>query len=159
MTCDTAFENWGSILFKYFMETARPPTTAHPPARTIQLNFETILEKSTFFIIWRAGGCAVVGGRAVSIKYLKSMESQFLNTVSHVIVAHLDRFLAQFEITFEIASFSSHFQQIGSQLDKNVFNLWVREKCLFSKQNLTLSLPIKFSRQYINTLTVCRRSP
>ena len=92
------------------METARPPTTAHPPARTIQLNFETILEKSTFFIIWRAGGCAVVGGRAVSIKYLKSMEPQFLNTVSHVIVAHLDRFLAQFEITFEIASFSSHFQ-------------------------------------------------
>jgi hypothetical protein len=45
------------------METARPPTTAHPPARTIQLNFKTILEKSTFFIIWRAGGCAVVGGR------------------------------------------------------------------------------------------------
>jgi hypothetical protein len=67
----------------------------------------------------RAGGCAVVGGRAVSIKYLKSMESQFLNTVSHVIVAHLDRFLAQFEITFEIASFSSQFQQIGGQLGAN----------------------------------------
>ena len=126
------------------METARPPTTAHPPARTIQLNFKTILEKSAFLTIWRAGGCAVVGGRAVSIKYLKSMEPQFLNTVSHVIVAHLDRFLAQFEITFEKASFSSHFQQIGSQHDR-VFHYTLNHE----QQKLNaLDTPFRFSGKY-----------
>ena len=73
------------------METARPPT----PARQNVKYFENFWAKIEISEIWRAG----VGGRAVSITFSKSMDSQFSNAVSHVFLRQLVISLARFEDT------------------------------------------------------------